>query len=248
MIRPAIALALAAGLASPSPALAIINGKEVAATDAYAHAVVGIVPIDKYGNPGACTGILLNPRAVLTAAHCVADNKGLSVVFDLKIGDGHRVGVTKTVVNPDYKDVADKFNPGDLAVIFLAAHDNPTTILPLDRDPTFTEGQQFVFAGYGRSVAKRFRSSGVLRKAAIAATGYDTPREVALQPLASAWPCDGDSGGPVMRKDMSGRYAVAGIMAAVYSGPVGECLFTASFMTPIHTYADWIAKTLAGGG
>jgi secreted trypsin-like serine protease len=239
------ALLFALILASPQQAGAVINGRPVTGSDAYARAVVGVVPIDKDGHPGACTGILLSPHAVLTAGHCVSGMKSVSVVFDLKIGDVHKVAVTRTVIDPDFVDREGEFNPGDLAVIFLAPHDFPTAIMPFDRDLSFNEGQQFVMVGYGRGDANFYDSSGVLRKAAIVATGYDTPRMVELRPISNAWPCDGDSGGPVLRKDMSGNYAVSGVMDAVYAGPVGECLFEASFMTPIHSYADWIAATLA---
>jgi len=238
---------LAAMLAAGSPADAIINGRVVTEQDWFAHAVVGILVVDSKGKTWECTGTMLTHRMVLTAAHCVSDRKSASVVFDFNVDGTRKVAATKFFIHPDYAKAKNGLSTADLALIALPPHDYPTTPVSLDSDLNFTKGQQFTIAGYGNSDTRSRRSAGIMRKAAIAVAGPDLQNKVALAPIGDAWPCQGDSGAPILRKDFHGHYALAGVLGGGYEGPERECT-PRSIMTPVHAYAEWITKTLASGG
>ncbi|HEY4163959.1 MAG TPA: trypsin-like serine protease, partial [Dongiaceae bacterium] len=206
-------LLLAALLFSARPAGAIVHGKAVTGDESFAHAVVGIRLMDDDGVAGDCTGTMLTHRIVLTAAHCVRDSKSVEVVFDFSMKGTHKLAVSRIVVHPDYAPKKDTLSPGDLAILFLPPHDYQTTAIPLDGDLSFTVGEQFTIVGFGRSDPIKWNSMGTMRKAGIVASGFETPQDVGLVPTGDAWPCKGDSGGPIMRKDMSGRYALTGVLS-----------------------------------
>jgi hypothetical protein len=72
--------ALAASLFAAAPAGAIVNGT----TDtAGTYANVGMVRFTQDGTRFRCSGTLISPTVVLTAAHCTDGSSDVSVTFDL---------------------------------------------------------------------------------------------------------------------------------------------------------------------
>ena len=241
----AVLLVSLVAIAISASAQAVVNGVPVSPTDWFAHGVVGVIPIDDKGQPGGCTGTMLSRRVVLTAAHCVAKSKRVDVVFDLDIQGKDRVTASQVIMNPGYQYKPNHISTSDLAILLLPAHDYTAIPIPLDPDQTFYDGQQFTIVGYGREVSWNAFSDGAMRKAAISSAGRSTPQVVELVPIGKAWPCYGDSGAPILRKDFNGNYALTGVLGGGLQGADG-CMQVA-FMTPTATYAQWIKDTAAKG-
>jgi hypothetical protein len=93
------------GTAFPSPALAVTHG----ALDGTAHPNVGALTVNYQGQQVlACTGTLISPTVMVTAAHCTAQLQQLGynqadVSFETDMGSGSDItcGLTDCYVTPD---------------------------------------------------------------------------------------------------------------------------------------------------
>ncbi|MFL6144565.1 MAG: S1 family peptidase [Labedaea sp.] len=169
-----------------------------------------------------CGGTLVSARAVVTAAHCVADSRAadLQVVAgrDDKQGQGGVVArVSRIWVHPDFREVS---SGADVAVLTLAVRlpYRPAALARPSEPELYQPGTASTILGWGRT-----REGGPASRYLLAATvgvigDADCARAYARF-SASAMVCAGYSGGGVdaCQGDSGGPMLVAGRLAGIAS-------------------------------
>jgi secreted trypsin-like serine protease len=149
-VRRLITLAVAAAaLTAVSPAAAITNGT----ADGNRHPNVGgLVSPTQYpdGTWIYCSGTLISPTVVLTAAHCAEDGERVGVTFDTAYQEGDKVYYGTFQADPLYNQ--SQSDPHDIAVVVLdkAVRGITPAKLPTANSLSNLSGsQKFTSVGYG---------------------------------------------------------------------------------------------------
>jgi len=200
----------------------IVNGSVVAEG---AHQAVVAISIN--GGYGYCTGTLITPTVVLTAAHCVEGFDQNGVIFGNEFPDGG-VGQKKVIerwVHPEYGDAAFWH---DVALLRLEKA-APADIVPVPALPFSLHlneddlGSELEFVGFGWTDPE-LKDYGIKRQVrddigllCDSPTGCHTPELADTIPNNSfchnqepGGICIGDSGGPAF-VERQGKLYVAGI-------------------------------------
>ena len=183
-------------------------------------AVVAVYAIKDGATSGAlCSGTVISPTVVLTAAHCVSpDVVGTGNTFyvltanDLtdKTHPSPKLTVKETHFDPAF-DIKQVFNGHDIAVVIL---DTPTTIKPIpwnkDVMADSLKGQPTRLVGYGLSDSFGETGAGIKRQVSVKLNSFDGlfVKTGTLIPWKGI--CSGDSGGPVLMK-IGGVEKVVGV-------------------------------------
>lgn len=187
-----------------------------------------------------CTGTLIAPRLVLSAAHCVKDPRlgsDLEVLFgsDASAPDVRVLRVTAVHTHPDFQADGDA---ADLAVLVLADTAPVPPVSLGSESLAGAVGRSVRIVGFGQTRASgeppRTKRTGTARISEV----HDALFLIAPGPSLS---CRGDSGGPLFASE-SGREVLIGVTStgdpgcATYGRNVRVDAFTRDFITP------WIAR------
>jgi hypothetical protein len=168
------------------------------------------------GQPGGflCTGSVISPTVVLTAAHCVSESEtGPGATFTVLTGPSitrdrpHALAVREVHANPLWS--ARRLEGGhDQGVVILA---EPSTLapLPVNRQPLTAalRGAPVRIVGYGLSDGVAQTGAGVKRQA-VTALGAVGTKLVAVGDSRHGT-CNGDSGGPAFMS-LNGEETIVG--------------------------------------
>ncbi len=164
-----------------------------------AEAMPAVVAIASGGHIG-CTGTLVAPRVVLTAAHCVADGLEVGIGRAADLRDARWIDVLFAARHPRFDPAT---HADDVAVLVLAAP-APAWVTPIALAVARLPGAVTV-VGFGHADPEggdaHLRRLGTAR-----VTAFDGDQLV-LAP-APALPCFGDSGGAVMIETAMGLQVI----------------------------------------
>jgi secreted trypsin-like serine protease len=192
----------ACGVLGASASTSILNGAECA-TGNSAVVLLNMRDRDGFG-VGACTGTLIAPRAILTAAHCISGDVALVRVW---LGSGDEMVAQSFTPHPAYRGTG--ASTVDVAIVIMP-NDVARTPVPLLLGRDARVGETAVIAGWGRD---QNNVSATLRAGATSLTAAGpTLLETQFAATISSV-CSGDSGGPIFLSE-GGVWAIAGVTSA----------------------------------
>lgn len=260
-------LALPAAAAAEPDATASVIGGHAASIAEFPS--LSFIEADEGRRSFSCTGTVVAPRVILTAAHCVEDVESgrftNTNAYAVATGIANLRQVTRAnVFRVAETHVFPGFDPGrvhgDAALLILST---PTATPPLALAgpadaPLYGEGTPVSIAGWGLTKAQNRNGPATLRAAQMAVQGssfcsrqtrsyyreYSPTMQLCLlePPKDQSGSCFGDSGGPAIGQRADGTAVELGVISIV--GPL--CSPQApNVLTRVDLVSAWVSEWIA---
>ncbi|OYU86880.1 MAG: peptidase S1 [Bradyrhizobiaceae bacterium PARB1] len=239
------------GAACCSPAHALVGGAK-ADQETLGRSVLTIV-----GSRGNfCSGTLIAPTLVLSAAHCVSPGASYKIVqYDVD-RQPQLLAVKRVADHPQFNAQGIRAHRASADVALLQLNDPlpGKTILPLGIPfEPFEAGQAYTIAGIGVAARGDGKSGGTVRSAQLVSTSHPGKLQIRLldpatnNERAGLGACTGDSGGPVLQQQ-NGRNVVIGVISWSTAAKNAAGCGGLTGVTPLTLYRDWILQTAKAWG
>ncbi len=194
-----------------------------------------VVALTTSGGTINCSGTVVSPRVIVTAAHCVHGQPLPGWVF---VGsdpalDGVFLPVASARSHPSYRA---NNTAADIAIVVLA-RPVPFTVPPFASSPP---------SAAELDGPARFVGFGAISGEISASSGIKKSHELRIDALSDNWlaygvvGCHGDSGGPVFLRDERGTERLSGVISR--GDPKCE---VGGLATRVDLYAGWLVQQIA---
>jgi Trypsin len=264
------ALPLLVALAIGAPIASAVVGGTDKTTDDFAAPLAFIEIADGSGT-ATCTGTLISPTVVMTAAHCIFETSkqgnllGVAGPSDISVRIGSRnvsdpalgigAGVVAVLPQPYYRWDGTRHNH-DVALLALDRTMPETPAVLAEQRPA--EGKSLLIAGYGSTSTNDNTRPSALKAALIDAADPDSCHLVS-ESFDPSWlfcgaaatdpavpggtSCYGDSGGPAFAYENTvDNLVVEGVISY---GSRHDCEFSRSYLVLVSSERGFIDRALA---
>ncbi len=200
-----------------------------------------------------CSGTVIRPRIVLTAAHCVTQRGSEQARTDLPTqvsiyrGEGRQnyrgpvqgqVQITQALIHPESAAGV------DLALLLIAQPLDGVEPLSLQYAPTVAN-QDIVSVGFGEANPQEQRNTMGQKSAAGRRLDLPDEKEICSRRAGVKTPSSaGDSGGPALLRSGEGRPQVLGVLTGFRTKHERGRQVEADCWIPLSAHREWLAKSI----